>query len=130
VHFFPRNQQTTRDGTRVTGSLPEDASKLFQRKWATTLLDAALCRLEKSCSTAEQEATFRELSPFLIGNQGEETYAEIALRLHTTTAAMAISRMRASYRAMLRQEILPNSFHRPSGGRGISRAQSGTNSNP
>lgn len=85
-----------------------DAAKLFERKWATTLLERALARLEEIFSADDQKAVFRELSPFLIGAEREETYAELAARLQTTEAAikMSISRMRARYRAILREEIL------------------------
>ena len=85
-----------------------DAAKLFERRWATTLLDRALTRLEERFSSPGERATFRELSPFLIGEQGEGTHAQIASRLGTTAAAikMSVSRMRARYREILREEIL------------------------
>ena len=85
-----------------------DAAKLFERKWATTLLERALARLEETFGTAQQKDTFRELSPFLIGEQGDETHSQIAARLGTTADAikMSVSRMRARYREILREEIL------------------------
>jgi DNA-directed RNA polymerase specialized sigma24 family protein len=106
--FISLDGATADERYRLEPASPEDAAKLFDRKWATTLLDSALTRLGKAFSTPQQQATFRELSPFLIGEQGDETYTELAVRLSTTTAAikMSISRMRASYREILREEIL------------------------
>jgi RNA polymerase sigma-70 factor (ECF subfamily) len=43
----------------------------------------------------------------MIGEKGEQTYEDVALKLETTSAAakMAASRMRRRYRQLLREEI-------------------------
>jgi RNA polymerase sigma factor (sigma-70 family) len=106
--FISLDGATAEERYRLEPATPEDPAKLFERKWATTLLEAALSRLEKTFRTPEQQDTFQQLSPFLIGERGDETYTEIAVRRGTTTAAikMSISRMRATYREILREEIL------------------------
>ncbi|MBI2929644.1 MAG: sigma-70 family RNA polymerase sigma factor [Verrucomicrobia bacterium] len=84
-----------------------DAAKLFERRWATTLLERALTRLEQEFRERGQGKLLEALRPFLLGEQAEATYAEIAPRLAMTTAAvkMAASRMRARCRELLREEI-------------------------
>lgn len=108
IDFTSLDGATAEERYRLEPADRLDPTKLFERNWATTLLDRALTRLEEDFRGREQFASFREFSPFLIGEQGEETHAQIAARLGTTAAAvkMAISRMRARYREILREEIL------------------------
>ena len=87
---------------------PSDAAKLFERRWAMTLLEQALARLEQEFINRDQSKLFGALQPFLLGEAGETTLAEAAARIGLTTAAikMAASRMRARCRELLREEIL------------------------
>jgi len=84
-----------------------DAFKLFERRWATMLLEHVLQRLEKGFSANGKDVGFAQLKPFLLGTTSDGTYAEVALRLGTTTAAlkMTVTRMRQRCRALLREEI-------------------------
>lgn len=84
-----------------------DAATLFDRRWATTLLERALVRLEEEFRSRGQAELLSALRPFVLGEQVELTYADLALRLGMTVAAakMAASRMRARCRELLREEI-------------------------
>jgi RNA polymerase sigma-70 factor (ECF subfamily) len=84
-----------------------DAAKLYERRWATTLLEHAISRLEQEFESRGQLKLFESLRAFLVGDSGESTYAEIALPLGMTPAAvkMAASRIRARCREVLREEI-------------------------
>ena len=84
-----------------------DAAKLYERRWATTLLEHTLERLEREFSEGGRDAAFATLKPFLLGGMVEGTYAQAAARLGTTGAAlkMAVSRMRMRCRELLREEI-------------------------
>jgi RNA polymerase sigma-70 factor (ECF subfamily) len=84
-----------------------DAAKLFERRWATTLLERAMARLEQEYAERDQNQHFEGLRAFLVGDGGEATYAQAAPRLGLTVAAMkmAVSRMRARCRELLREEI-------------------------
>lgn len=86
---------------------PADPAKLFERRWAMTLLEQALARLEQEFTDRKQGVLFEALRSFLLGEQGEATFADAAARLGMTTAAikMAASRMRARCRELLREEI-------------------------
>lgn len=96
------------DRYRLEPVEPSDPARLFDRRWATTLLDHALARLESEFIQRDQTRLFEALRPFLLGEQGEVTCAEAAARLEMTAAAvkMAVSRMRARCREILREEIL------------------------
>jgi DNA-directed RNA polymerase specialized sigma24 family protein len=85
-----------------------DPAKLFERRWATTVLEQTLARLESEYAERGQGAAYAELQTFLLVEQGEDTFAQAATRIGMTTAAMkmAVSRMRARCRQLLRKEIL------------------------
>jgi len=84
-----------------------DASKLYERRWATTLLEHALARLEAEFSDTGRGAAFAQLKQFLIGPGTEVSYGEAAARAGTTAAAlkMSVSRLRRRCRELLREEI-------------------------
>jgi RNA polymerase sigma-70 factor (ECF subfamily) len=86
---------------------PLDAAKLFERRWATTLLERAISRLEQEFTERGQAVLFNGLRAFLVGDQGDATYLEAAPALGLTAAAMkmSVSRMRARCRELLREEI-------------------------
>jgi len=85
-----------------------DPVKLFERRWATTLLERALAQLECEYVERGKGQFFAELHTFLLVEQGEDTFAQASARIGMTTAAMkmAVSRMRARCRELLRTEIL------------------------
>ncbi|HEV7406387.1 MAG TPA: ECF-type sigma factor [Chthoniobacteraceae bacterium] len=82
------------------------AEQLFDRRWALTLLDQVLARLEAEMAAAGKRATFDALKFSLTGGQAA-AYEEIAHRLGTTEGALkvAIHRLRDRYRTLLREEI-------------------------
>ena len=84
-----------------------DAAKLFLRRWAMTLVDQALRRLEAEMLLAGKERLFARLEGFLVGEKGGGTYANAAVDLGLSEAAvkMAISRLRQRCRELLREEI-------------------------
>ncbi|MCI0534522.1 MAG: sigma-70 family RNA polymerase sigma factor [Verrucomicrobiales bacterium] len=84
-----------------------DAAKLFERRWATTLLERAVNRLEREFRERDQAKLFDGLRTFLVGDGPDGTYSETAPGLGLTSGAMkmAVSRMRARCRELLREEI-------------------------
>jgi len=81
--------------------------RLFERRWATTLLDRVLVRLEVEMKTAGKERQFEVLQPALVGRSEKLAYSEIAVALGCTEGAArgAAHRLRARYRALLREEV-------------------------
>ena len=84
-----------------------DAARLYDRRWATTLLERAVGCLAQEYGTRQRSHQFEELRRFLVGEQTETSYVEAAQRLGMTINAlrMAVSRMRGRYRELLRDEI-------------------------
>lgn len=81
--------------------------QLFQQQWAMTLLDQVLARLSEEFAAAGKAESFAELKVFLTGEKRAISYAELAVKLDNTEAAlkMAVSRMRQRYGELLRAEI-------------------------
>ncbi|MBI3714494.1 MAG: sigma-70 family RNA polymerase sigma factor [Betaproteobacteria bacterium] len=81
--------------------------QLFEQQWAMTLLDQTLSRLREEFVAAGNEAQFEVIKIFLTGEKQAASYAELAVKLGTTEAAlkMAVSRMRKRYGELLRAEI-------------------------
>jgi DNA-directed RNA polymerase specialized sigma24 family protein len=88
----------------VGGLTPEE---VFDRRWAETLLDQVMGRLEREFTDAGKQSQFRQLKPFIIGQHEGATYADAGDMLGTTEAAvkMAVHRMRRRYRRLLREEV-------------------------
>ena len=83
------------------------AEKIFERRWALTLLDHVLRRLRAEYVRDGRENLFEQLKPTLTEASRSVRYAEIAARLGTTEGAVkvAVHRLRQRYREVLRAEI-------------------------
>jgi len=81
--------------------------KIYDRAWARTLLEEVLVRLRQEYAAAGKAELFDQISVSLSQPRGAVRYADIAEQLGTTEAAvkMAVQRLRARYRQMLRTEI-------------------------
>ena len=88
---------------------PDDTTpeKVFDRRWALTLLDTVLGRLRAEFVTADKEAVFDRLKVFLGGGSADESYASVGRALDMSNGAVkvAVHRLRRRYRDLLRQEI-------------------------
>ena len=83
------------------------AEKIFERRWALTLLAQVLRRLREEHVRDGREKLFEELKPTLTEASRSVRYAEIAVRLGTSEGAVkvAVHRLRQRYREVLRAEI-------------------------
>lgn len=81
--------------------------KIFERRWALTVLAEVLSLLEQEYAEAGKQSLFTELEVFLAGDNAGETYAAAAGRLGVTEGAvkMAVLRMRQRYRELFRKTI-------------------------
>jgi RNA polymerase sigma-70 factor (ECF subfamily) len=85
-------------------SIPET---LFDRRWAMTLLNQALARLEQEHAVAGKAQPFAELKGFLSIEGNAAQYEAAAGRLRSTAGAVsvAVHRLRLRYRELIRAEI-------------------------
>ena len=89
---------------------PVDASnpeQLFERRWAMTLLDNVLRRLEAEAVAGGHADLFRQLKGMLVGDPGELSYLQLEERLGMGEAAlkMSVHRLRQRFRELFRDEI-------------------------
>jgi RNA polymerase sigma-70 factor (ECF subfamily) len=80
--------------------------KLFDRRWAMSVLGEAVNRLEAEYARASQQAEFGELFPYLTGDQ-DGTYQELAESLGKSPGAARtlVCRCRSRFRQLLRAVI-------------------------
>jgi RNA polymerase sigma factor (sigma-70 family) len=83
--------------------------KIFDARWAMTLLGEAMKRLRGEYIAAGKQSTFEVLEPFLDPNSAPSlpSYEDVANRLGLSASGVKtlVHRMRKRYRALLRQEI-------------------------
>jgi RNA polymerase sigma factor (sigma-70 family) len=83
------------------------ADKIYERRWALTVLDKVLARLDDEYRAAGNEALCARLKELLGDEPGRASQAEIAADLEMTENALkqAFHRFRQRYRQLLREEI-------------------------
>jgi DNA-directed RNA polymerase specialized sigma24 family protein len=83
------------------------AERSFERQWAMTLLEQVVGRLRDEFVAAGKGTMFDAMKLFLTGDKPPGGYAQLALELETTEAAlkMSVSRMRKRYGELLRAEL-------------------------
>jgi RNA polymerase sigma-70 factor (ECF subfamily) len=81
--------------------------KLFERRWAETLLDRVVARLRGEWESRERAQRFDDLKVFLLDARGEARFEETARRLGTTLPALksAVQKLRRRYRELFQEEI-------------------------
>jgi RNA polymerase sigma-70 factor (ECF subfamily) len=81
--------------------------KIFEQRWAMTLLDQVLARLGQEFGDAGKRELFARLQAFLVEGTGEETYAGVAHEAGMSEDAVkkAVQRMRRRYHQLFREEI-------------------------
>src|SRR2546425_1424002 len=82
-----------------------DAARLFDRRWAMTVLEQAISRLEAEFK--DRPKLFVELHTFLVGECDGRTCADASTNLGMTEVGVraTISRMRKRCRELVREEI-------------------------
>jgi RNA polymerase sigma-70 factor (ECF subfamily) len=81
--------------------------KLFERRWALTLLDQVLGRLRDEMIHAGREKLFETLKVVLMGEKASIPYRQLAKELDLSEGSIkvAVHRLRKRYRELLREEI-------------------------
>jgi RNA polymerase sigma factor (sigma-70 family) len=81
--------------------------KIYEKRWAATLLDQAFSRLREEYTRAGKEDLFSELKAFLTEGAASGDYAPVAVRLRIAAGAVAVAvhRLRQRYRELVRSEV-------------------------
>ena len=91
----------------------ETPEKVFERRWALTVVDAALASVREEYSDARQSELFESLQGCLLGDDSYGSYAELGAKLHLSEGAVkvAVHRLRRRCAVMLRQVIAQTLHH-------------------
>jgi len=81
--------------------------KLFERKWAMTVLEVIVQRLQREYESPGKGSLFMALRFSIAGEKADEPYAKLAADLGLKEPALRVSvhRLRQRYRQLLREEI-------------------------
>ena len=84
-----------------------DPEKLYERKWATTLLELALQRLREDYARSGRAELFDQIKTFVWGERCDASQGEVAASLGLSEGAVkvAVHRLRHRFGALLRAEI-------------------------
>ena len=84
-----------------------NAATLYEREWATALLNQVLDRLEGEYASRGRRRVFHRLQDLLLDRKGDRPYAQLATDLVMTEDAVKkeVSRMRQRYRELLHEEV-------------------------
>ena len=84
-----------------------DPARIFERRWALTVLDTVLARLKEQLETEGKGRLFEHLQALVVGEPGAARHAEIAARLGLSESAVSVTvhRLRQRYRQLLREEV-------------------------
>jgi RNA polymerase sigma factor (sigma-70 family) len=86
-------------------SSPPEA--LFDRGWAHSIAEEALCRLRTECESKGRRRVYEVFEPFLNAEREEISYLDLssALGVPEQTVKNLLHKFRLRYRALLREEI-------------------------
>lgn len=85
----------------------ETPEKVYERRWAVTLLERTLDRLRSEFTAAGKADVLRHLEGHLTGDQDTPPYADLGAKLGMSEGAIkvAVHRLRRRFGALLREEI-------------------------
>jgi RNA polymerase sigma factor (sigma-70 family) len=81
--------------------------RIFDRRWAETIMSRALERLREECDQGAKKRQFDELKIFLLREEGDDSLSAAAARFKLTLSALkgSIHRLRRRFRELIRDEI-------------------------
>ena len=81
--------------------------KAFDRRWALTLLERVMTRLQTECVAARKGDLFEKLKDHLTGDPAARSYQELATDLNMTEGAIKVTvhRLRRRFGELLRAQI-------------------------
>jgi RNA polymerase sigma-70 factor (ECF subfamily) len=105
--LIPLEQLRAEEQSGMEPADPLTAERIYERRWASTLLDRVLSRLEDKYRTRGNAALFDSFNQLLADEPGSPSQADIAAQLGMTENAVsqAFHRFRQSYQSLLREEI-------------------------
>jgi RNA polymerase sigma factor (sigma-70 family) len=105
--FVPLGELSADERTEKEPADPVTAEQIYERRWASTVLERALGLLKNEYVAAGNAVLFESLKQLLPDEPGSPSQAEIAGQLGMTANAVrqAFHRFRQRYQLLLREEI-------------------------
>jgi RNA polymerase sigma factor (sigma-70 family) len=105
--LVPLEELLARESADLEPADTLSADRIYERRWALTLLEQVLARLEEEYRVAGNAALFERLKQMLADEPDRPSQAEAARKLGMTENAVkqASYRLRERYRLLLREEI-------------------------
>jgi RNA polymerase sigma factor (sigma-70 family) len=105
--LIPINVQSAETSCGLEPAEGMTAEKIFERRWALTLLEQVLAGLRAEYARDGKAQAFEQLKSTLSGERRSVPYAEIGARMGMSEGAVkvAVHRLRQRFRALLREEI-------------------------
>jgi len=105
--LVPLDELLAREGADLEPADSLTPDRIYERRWALTLLEQVLTRLESEYRSGGNSKLFDGLKEFLSDEPGRRSQAEVAAELGMTENALkqAFHRLRQRYRQLLRDEI-------------------------
>ena len=105
--LVPLDELLAREGADLEPADSLTPDRIYERRWALTLLEQVLTRLESEYRSGGNSKLFDGLKEFLSDEPGRRSQAEVAAELGMTENAVkqALHRLRQRYRQLLRDEI-------------------------
>ncbi len=112
--LFSLDDDSVEDRYRHEPQHDETPERLFERRWALTVLEQAMARLANEYAALGKTRLFETLKPVLGGDRAELPHRQIAARLDLTENALNLSlhRLRRRYGELIR-EVIAETVARP-----------------
>lgn len=105
--LIPLEELSADEGAEMEPADPTTAEQIYERRWASTVLERVLSRSKDEYRAAGNALLFDSLKQLLPDEPGAPSQAEIAAQLGMTENAVrqAFHRFRQRYQSLLREEI-------------------------
>ena len=105
--LIPLEELSADERTEMEPADPVTAEQIYERRWASTVLERVLGLLKNEYGAAGNAMLFDSLKQLLPDEPGSPSQGEIATRLGMTDNAVrqAFYRFRQRYQSLLREEI-------------------------
>jgi hypothetical protein len=109
IEIVPLDTKSAEDRYRLAPLDFLTADKIFDARWAMTLLDEAMARLREDYAAQGRTSTFETLKPFIdpINSKAALSYEQVAGALQVGLGSLKklIYRLRKQYTSVLREEV-------------------------
>ena len=107
VELIPLDVETAESHCRLEPADRETPETVYEKRWALTVVEQVLCRLESEMERSGNAERFRRFRPMLTDEGGGTTYRELGNELGMSESAVkvAVHRLRRRFGELLRDEV-------------------------